>query len=1663
MNVKRGTSQSNSRRPQASQSSGQHRRLSIEGLEKRNLMAGSISAQDGIGFVDNVFPRNIGAIGVETFAFTEVEAVTGRGLNDTIQTAQLVPLGTLPGQQNTIDITGALAPQAVNGGLTGSLIEDVDYFAFDLRAGDILDVAGTGAANSLDLFFANGRRWFATESNLGILYPPASPLMTLGNAVGAQVVPETGRYFLRVAREFPVGTNYTVGLRVYRPVLEQMPIGTKQQIFLDFEGGTFPASFFLPGANGTVRIPSLTDSLPLLNLEEQDEDAFVQRVLVEVRKRFNSVVAFGGNGDFDNTGIAGQFGIEFLNSKDHPDPGFFNPLVTRVFVGGTSALAGLPPVFNAAQSFDIGNFQPNEFIIMPLEAFEPTAALIPRSNAVSILDATAVRFATTLAHEIGHSVGLRHTNNANNIPSIIDTGGPLLVQQNALGVGPDGIFGTADDIPIVFPVFDQFDPLEGYIGNQFVAASLAWALSTGRVGSAVTGTVFNDLNRDGRISGTGETGVAGVTVFVDRDNDGVLDPGETSTITTANGTYSLAVGPGTARIVAVAPSSFVTTSSAQTVTVGTGGVSNVNFGLGRVSADITGAKWADLNGNGFRDEGEPGIAGVFIYLDLDGDDRIDIGEPRGITDANGNYSINFPGPGTYTIREVVDPGFVQTFPANGEHIVVFNGVSLGNNFDFGNLPSLDFGDAPDSYRTTLAAGGPSHGILVGLSLGTTPDRELDGTPSAGADGDDIGGFIGAGGTVVDDEDGVRLLTPIGPGASATFEVTLTNTTGQTGFLQAWFDFNRDGDFSDTGEHVIVDATRPAGVNLFNIPIPATVTPGPLYTRWRYSLTPGLGIGGQADTGEVEDHLFTIQPTAALANDDQFTLTRNSQANVLNVLANDFETPGSSLRVTAVGQSTAGVRPIIANGARAILYTPPLGFTGRDTFTYQVTSSSGQTATATVVVNVSFLSNVPIAIDDSFEVAEGSNNIALNVLDNDIPSQLGGVTIISVTPGSAGGTTSLAGGNQSIRYTPRPGFNGTEEFTYSISDTAGNVSSAKATINLLPGSRNDDLVAFAVEFFDATNNTPITNVQVGQEFLVRVTVEDLRQPQLNNRGVFSAFLDLLYTDELVSVVADPTNPEFNFDITFGNQFQSEFNLEVGDADTPGLINDVGSQRPLGILPTAPEGPIELFTLRMQAVSPGIAVFASNPADEAINETTLFNSQAAVTIAQQRLGFNEIVISPAGQNFTSAIDDSFPDGIDSLGQQIRSGVQSTLRVADNDNLGPTGVITDFNILTLPALGTAVRGPNNTILYTPNLDANGFDSFTYSITTADGVRSSAQVTLTVGNAAADDLMEIALRVVDGAGNPIVGSIAAGSRFGLQVIVDDLRSPLAANPLGVFAAFADILYDAGVVTPSNTITGDNFNFDVVFGPEFGVVGAFGTADRPGLIDEFGSFLTNSNPSNNPPNPALTGEPVLLATLFFDAIGTGPVRFVAGPADSLPFRESLLFEPAEPVPFSRIRYGVASVTIGTSGEGEARQNALNPADVNDDGIVSPLDALLVINELGRPRTAEGEALASRVLRFTDVSGDGRVSPLDALQVINAISRRNGNASPDEVDGTPLQSVVVDSYRVLEQVKARRAAAFSSVNSVAAPALAPEGFGSDADEDEDVLDLIAGDIAGVWQ
>ena len=187
---------------------------------------------------------------------------------------------------------------------------------------------------------------------------------------------------------------------------------------------------------------------------------------------------------------------------------------------------------------------------------------------------------------------------------------------------------------------------------------------------AINGDVFDDPNGNGAAD-TGESGLQGVTIFIDANDNGQLDNTELRSISASDGTYSFTgLGPGTYRLRELSQSGWTTTLPALgfvDVTVESGQtVTDVAFGNhepGRPDpVQIHGVKFNDLDADGVKDAGEPGLSGWTIYLDLNGNRKRDSGEPSTTTAGDGSYSFTNLAAGSYSVGEVEQSNWQQSFP-----------------------------------------------------------------------------------------------------------------------------------------------------------------------------------------------------------------------------------------------------------------------------------------------------------------------------------------------------------------------------------------------------------------------------------------------------------------------------------------------------------------------------------------------------------------------------------------------------------------------------------------------------------------------------------------------------------------------------------------------------------------------------------------------------------------------------------------------------------------------------------------------------------------------------------------------------------------------------------------------------------------------------------------
>ncbi len=155
---------------------------------------------------------------------------------------------------------------------------------------------------------------------------------------------------------------------------------------------------------------------------------------------------------------------------------------------------------------------------------------------------------------------------------------------------------------------------------------------------------------------------------------------------------------------------------------------------------------------------------------------------------------------------------------------------------------LDFGDAPAIYPVTLAQNGARH-VASLLFLGSVVIGDAEGVAS-----DEAGAEV--------DDDGVSVIATLISAAVPT-QSSLSVTSSGSGRLDAWIDFNGNGDWLDAGEQVFSSEIVFEGENVLTFIVPANIAIGSTGARFRLSTTGGLAPTGEAPNGEVEDYIAAI--------------------------------------------------------------------------------------------------------------------------------------------------------------------------------------------------------------------------------------------------------------------------------------------------------------------------------------------------------------------------------------------------------------------------------------------------------------------------------------------------------------------------------------------------------------------------------------------------------------------------------------------------------------------------------------------------------------------------------------------------------------------------------------------------------------------------------------
>lgn len=170
----------------------------------------------------------------------------------------------------------------------------------------------------------------------------------------------------------------------------------------------------------------------------------------------------------------------------------------------------------------------------------------------------------------------------------------------------------------------------------------------------------------------------------------------------------------------------------------------------------------------------------------------------------------------------------------------------------------DFGDAPNSYGTSMSGNGARHQESdSGVFLGRGVDFEtqaMNGTSQSDEGVISLDDFGDASIRETGDEDGVTFVTALKAGTDAIIQVEGGDTGGN---LNGWIDFNHNGSFEEA-EQILLEYSLSANTTEnITIAVPSDAENGLTWARFRIASLTGIqAVGGAAD-GEVEDYQVSV--------------------------------------------------------------------------------------------------------------------------------------------------------------------------------------------------------------------------------------------------------------------------------------------------------------------------------------------------------------------------------------------------------------------------------------------------------------------------------------------------------------------------------------------------------------------------------------------------------------------------------------------------------------------------------------------------------------------------------------------------------------------------------------------------------------------------------------
>ena len=530
--------------------------------------------------------------------------------------------------------------------------------------------------------------------------------------------------------------------------------------------------------------------------------------------------------------------------------------------------------------------------------------------------------------------------------------------------------------------------------------------------------------------------------------------------------------------------------------------------------------------------------------------------------------------------------------------------------------------------------------------------------------------------------------------------------------------------------------------------------------------PGSGYSGpdafafEANDGQLDSAPATISITVThvnhppVANDDSASTTQDTPVTV-SVLTNDTD-PDNDL-LTVSGTSTPAHGSTVVNAGATVTYTPDTGYSGPDSFTYDVSDGNGGTASATVSITVDFVNAAPSADAQSVSLDQDTTStVTLTGTDPDSDPLHFKITALptngNLYDGIGTGGHLIAAGElpytltgtfDQATYEPGANYSGPDAFAFEAND--GQLDSAPATISITvthvnhPPVANDDSASTtqdqSVTVSVLTNDTDPDNDLLtvtgtstpahgtaavnGNNTVTYTPTTGYSGPDSftydvsdGNGGTASATVSITVTQVNSPPVASAQSVSLDQDTTStvtltGTDPDSDpLHFKITALPTNGNLYDgIGTGGHLiaaGELPYALTGTFDQATYEPGSGYSGPDAFAFEA-----NDGQLDSAPATVSITVTHVNHPPV-----------ANDDSASTTQDT---PVTVSVLTNDTDPDNDLLTVSGTST-------PAHGSTVVNAGATVTYTPTTGYSGPDSFTYDVSDGNGGTASATVSITV-----------------------------------------------------------------------------------------------------------------------------------------------------------------------------------------------------------------------------------------------------------------------------------------------------------------------------------------------